>query len=120
MLINVLGSHNLTCNLSLPSRGEVWRNVNEQLSTHLRTFHIDFIASPPASDGNIATHPYFQSPMIHIAPRKPRQTDSRKFTQTDLVAGDFKVPTLVLHANKATNPCVGDERPLLFFGACRL
>jgi hypothetical protein len=56
--------------------------------------------------------------MILIAPRSGRQADSRLFAQTDLVGGDFKVPALVTHARRATNPRAGDERPLLFFGMC--
>jgi len=54
--------------------------------------------------------------MILIAPRATRQAESRRFLQTDLVGGNFNVPSLVSHANKVTNPSAGDYRPLLFFG----
>jgi hypothetical protein len=119
-VISVLNIQNLTCNLSLPSRGEVWRSVNDQLSTHLRTFNIDFVSCPVPGDDTVSSDPYFQSPMILIAPRSARQADSRRFLQTDLVGGDFKVPNLVSYANKVTNPSAGDDRPLLFFGTYRL
>jgi hypothetical protein len=117
LVISVLKSHNLACNLSLPSRGEVWRTVNDQLSNHLKNFQVDVLLSPPTSDDTaISTDPYFQSPMILIAPLTARQADSRKFVQTDLVGSNFKVTSLVSYSNKVTNPCAGDDRPLLFFG----
>jgi hypothetical protein len=115
-LLAALTSYNLTCNVSLPSRGEAWRNVNDQLAIHLNRYNIDFLSASACHENPaIPGDPYFQSPMILIAPRSLRQSDSRRFVQTDLVGGDFKVPSLVLLANKVTNPCDGDQRPILFF-----
>jgi hypothetical protein len=116
-VISVLKSHNLTCNLSLPSRGEVWRSANDQISNHLKIFDINLcLTSPVPGDSTLSEDPYFQSPMILIAPRAGRQLDSRRFVPTDLVGEDFKVPSLVPYANKVTNPYASDDRPLLFFG----
>jgi hypothetical protein len=116
-VIAALDAHNLTCNLSLPSRGDVWRDVNDQLSDHLKLAKIDLLSSStPLDDLTMPGDPYFQSPMILIGPRSPRQWESRRFVQTDIVGGDFKIASLVPLANKVRNPCDGDDRPLLFFG----
>ena len=101
--------HNLLCNLTLPSIGEVWRAVSQQISTHIFSHHIT-TGWPSTSES------FFSIPMFLIHPIRGRQAIVRKFIESDLTASTFTVSNLTKLSHLMSNPEENAELPLLFFG----
>lgn len=98
------------CVLSLPRTGQVWRQVEEQILTHLRRYDIS-AATADIRQGDI----YFNSPMFLIHPyRNSRQVLRRPFVESDLTASTFNVVHLEKASQMAKDPEGNDN--LLFFG----
>jgi hypothetical protein len=109
-LISALRAHNLTCILSLPPEGEVWRIVSTQISNHLSNHNIATgVTSEPTA--------YFRVPMFLIHPnKKERQVTRRLFIESDLTAQTFTVAALTKASRMALNPEENSPHSILFFG----
>jgi|ERR1700722_14379810 len=111
-LLTALRAHNLTCVLSLPNVGEVWRIVNEQIEAHLSRHQIVLkTSSNPRSNG------YFDSPMFLIHHKRGgRQVLRQAFVQSDFSGNTFTVTALKNTSGLLSNPEDDAMHPLLFFG----
>jgi hypothetical protein len=102
---------NLTCVLSLPYAGEVWREVEQQILEHLRSQDISVGLAPNRNGNN-----YFTSPIFLVHPTKGRQSSTRLFVEADLTASTFTVAELNKKSQLVNNPMEGSRYRLLFFG----
>jgi hypothetical protein len=111
-LLNVLGTHNLTCTLSIPTSGEVWRTVYDQISAHLSNHGI---TAQEVSDS--LTSPFFSTPMFLLMPQRLRGTNPRRLVETEYTASLFTATTLASTSQKLIHPGGAGHLPLLFFGS---
>jgi hypothetical protein len=111
LLINTLRSFNLTCVLTLPTEGAVWRTVDEQISAHLQSHNISVKSS---------CFDYFSTDMYLIHPRRGPMTNPRRFSESNLTPDTFTAEKLKEIAQLLSNPEEGAQHLLLFFGTpCR-
>ena len=108
-----LQEHGLTCRISLPQAGEVWRPVEQQILDHLRNQDISAGVAPNRAAGS-----YFTSPLLLVHPTKGRQATQRPFVESDLTASTFTVAELRKKSQLVNNPIEGARDHLLFFGNC--
>lgn len=111
-LLSTLRAYNLTCVVSLPNIGEVWRIVSEKILTHLSQHHIVAMTSAnPSSNG------FFDTPMFLVHRRRGgRQVPRQSFIQSDFSGNTFTVTALRNTSNLLSNPEDNAAHPLIFFG----
>jgi hypothetical protein len=111
-LLVALRVNNLTCLLSLPTVGEVWRILDEQILSHLSRHGIK---AEPSSD--FFASGFFTTSMFLIHPKKGgRQVLRREFVESDFTSSIFTVETLESTSRMVSNPESNARHPLLFFG----
>jgi hypothetical protein len=89
----------------------VWREVETQITDHLRAHHISAgMAAFPCVD------PFFATTISLLQPTKGRQALPRLFVHSDHTASDFTTAELLKVSKAMRNPVSGSPQRILLFG----